>query len=150
MPSGVFNIQDLNAYQDLRNHGSSPHAQPLDYSTMANDVLTFCQKHSLEKVTLLGHSMYVMATSSRCPFLPRSRGGKVVSALALRDDLPKDYLRSLIVVDVAPVNHRISKQFFRYAKQMDEISKTGVRSRKEADAMLAKIEDVSSTTLPSS
>ena len=43
--------------QDLRNHGSSPHVDAMNYSVMANDVLYFLRKHSLSNVSLIGHSM---------------------------------------------------------------------------------------------
>jgi pimeloyl-ACP methyl ester carboxylesterase len=44
--------------KDLRNHGSSPHAEVMDYTSMASDVLHFCRTHNLSNVSLLGHSMY--------------------------------------------------------------------------------------------
>lgn len=50
-------IIELN--QDLRNHGSSPHAGPMDYATMAEDVAAFFKQHALKQPILLGHSMYV-------------------------------------------------------------------------------------------
>ena len=43
--------------QDLRNHGSSPHVEPMNYTVMAKDVLHFLQKHSLSNISLIGHSM---------------------------------------------------------------------------------------------
>lgn len=42
---------------DLRNHGSSPHITPMTYEHMAADVLHFFEKHELNDVSLLGHSM---------------------------------------------------------------------------------------------
>lgn len=45
------------AEQDLRNHGTSPHAEPHSYSVMASDVLYFFRTHHLLNVSLLGHSM---------------------------------------------------------------------------------------------
>lgn len=52
--------------KDLRNHGASPHADVMDYTSMASDVLHFCRTHNLSNVSLLGHSMYgyVMIYSS--------------------------------------------------------------------------------------
>jgi pimeloyl-ACP methyl ester carboxylesterase len=51
--SGLFS----HLSQDLRNHGSSPHATPMNYEAMATDVIHFLQSHSLSNVSLLGHSM---------------------------------------------------------------------------------------------
>lgn len=45
------------ASQDLRNHGSSPHARPMNYEAMAHDILHFFRSHSLSNVSLIGHSM---------------------------------------------------------------------------------------------
>lgn len=44
-------------HQDLRNHGTSPHAEPHTYSAMALDVIHFFETHKLSNVSLLGHSM---------------------------------------------------------------------------------------------
>jgi len=43
---------------DLRNHGSSPHAMPMTYEAMADDVQKFVEQRDLRKVTILGHSMF--------------------------------------------------------------------------------------------
>ena len=43
---------------DLRNHGSSPHALPMTYESMASDVRKFVEDKELKNVALLGHSMY--------------------------------------------------------------------------------------------
>ncbi len=45
------------AKQDLRNHGTSPHAEPHSYPAMATDVLHFFKTHQLSNISLLGHSM---------------------------------------------------------------------------------------------
>ncbi len=68
---------------DLRGHGRSPHAHPIDYPTMAADVLTFMDRHRLEKAHVLGHSM----------------GGKVAMELALG---APERVDRLVVVDIAP------------------------------------------------
>lgn len=68
---------------DLRGHGRSPHAHPIDYPTMAADVLAFMDRHGLAKTHVIGHSM----------------GGKVAMELTLT--VPKRIDR-LIVVDIAP------------------------------------------------
>lgn len=55
-------VRDLNrpVYAlDLRNHGSSPHATPMNYESMASDVRRFLDAKKLTDVSLMGHSMYV-------------------------------------------------------------------------------------------
>ena len=42
---------------DLRNHGSSPHALPMTYESMASDVRKFVEDKQLKNIVLLGHSM---------------------------------------------------------------------------------------------
>ncbi|SHK70974.1 alpha/beta fold hydrolase [Rhodothermus profundi] len=68
---------------DLRGHGRSPHAHPIDYPTMAADVQAFMDRHHLESAHVLGHSM----------------GGKVAMELALS---APERVRRLVVVDIAP------------------------------------------------
>ncbi|KAL4248699.1 AB hydrolase superfamily protein [Abortiporus biennis] len=91
-------VRDLNRpiyALDLRNHGSSPHAEPMNYSSMAEDVLEWCWKMSLTNISLLGHSM----------------GGKVAMAVALSPDMPEDLLSHLIVADIAPSRGTLSPEF---------------------------------------
>ncbi len=69
---------------DLRNHGSSPWAEPIDYSTMAEDVIALMDRLGCDAVSLLGHSM----------------GGKVAMHLALKQAVR---VERLVIVDIAPV-----------------------------------------------
>jgi Predicted hydrolases or acyltransferases (alpha/beta hydrolase superfamily) len=68
---------------DQRNHGRSPHADRIDYPSMAADLRAFINRHALAPATLLGHSM----------------GGKTAMQTAL--SFP-DRVDALIVVDMAP------------------------------------------------
>jgi esterase len=72
---------------DMRNHGVSPTAEPMDYPSMAADVLAFMARQGMEKVDLLGHSM----------------GGKVAMWLALHNP---EWIDHLIVADIAPVSYQ--------------------------------------------
>lgn len=72
---------------DLRNHGTSPHATPMDYPSMAADVIhTLASLHALP-AAIMGHSM----------------GGKVAMQLALSH---ADAVSSLLVSDIAPVKYK--------------------------------------------
>ncbi|TFK45823.1 alpha/beta-hydrolase [Heliocybe sulcata] len=109
---------------DLRNHGSSPHAEPMTYAAMAEDVLNFCQKHSLSNISLLGHSM----------------GGKVVMAVALHPSLPPMLLSHLVVADIAPSRARLSSEFEAYLRAMYRIETSQLQTKKEAQEILKEIE----------
>lgn len=109
---------------DLRNHGSSPHVEPMTYAAMAADVLAFCRKHHLEEASLLGHSM----------------GGKVAMALALNPELPLNLLKHLIVVDIAPAKAAMSPEFQGYVEVMKSIERRHVTSRQAAQKMLTSYE----------
>lgn len=110
---------------DLRNHGSSPHVEPMDYTTMANDVLHFFRKHSLSNVSLIGHSM----------------GGKVAMATALSPELPRDTLSNLIVVDIAPSRAlSLSQEFTGYFEGMQKVEDAQVSTRQDAQSILMEYE----------
>ncbi len=74
---------------DLRNHGRSPWHDDVSYPAMAEDVVELFDSLQLETATLVGHSM----------------GGKTAMVLAL---LHPHLVKSLVVVDIAPVNYRHS------------------------------------------
>ena len=42
---------------DARNHGHSDHHEDMSYEVMADDIVRLADKLSLEKFTVLGHSM---------------------------------------------------------------------------------------------
>src|SRR5690606_9374454 len=72
---------------DLRNHGSSPHADEMSYAAMMADVLAWMDARGLGRVTLLGHSM----------------GRILAMLLACRHP---ERIERLIVVDIAPKDYR--------------------------------------------
>ncbi|EMD31298.1 hypothetical protein CERSUDRAFT_100492 [Gelatoporia subvermispora B] len=109
---------------DLRNHGTSPHAEPMTYLSMASDVLQFCRDHSLRNVSLLGHSM----------------GGKVAMTVALNPDTPTDLLSRLIVADIAPSKGKLSDEFDGYIRALKKIAESRVTTRQEAQKILEPYE----------
>lgn len=70
---------------DLRNHGSSPHTEEMDWDTMTLDIREYINREGLvnPKPILLGHSL----------------GGRVAMQVALKHS---DLLAGAIIVDVAP------------------------------------------------
>ncbi|ORU91332.1 MAG: alpha/beta hydrolase [Cycloclasticus sp. symbiont of Poecilosclerida sp. N] len=106
---------------DLRNHGTSPHADKMDYVAMSADVLGFMQQQSLASAIVLGHSM----------------GGKVAMELALSDT---GKVSKLIVVDIAPVTYQ--HNFDDVLAGLYHVPLDTVSCRKDAEAYLAeKISD---------
>lgn len=102
---------------DLRNHGSSFHADTMDYPSMAADVIAYMDEQGLDKASLLGHSM----------------GGKVAMQVALQ---APDRVEKLIVADIAPVAYKPGHDaILEGLKQVDLAS---VRSRRDADKQLAE------------
>ena len=75
----VFNV-------DLRNHGESFHADEMNYSVMATDVVHLLHRLELGNCFILGHSM----------------GGKVAMTLAMQNP---DLVAAMIVADIAPVTY---------------------------------------------
>ncbi|KAH8395691.1 hypothetical protein KR222_009524 [Zaprionus bogoriensis] len=70
---------------DLRNHGDSPHADTHNSHGMTADIYAFLQSNSIERTSLMGHSM----------------GGRAVMHFALTYPQLVD---RLIVVDISPVS----------------------------------------------
>ena len=102
---------------DLRNHGGSPHADTMDYPSMAEDVLAYMDRQGMDKAAVLGHSM----------------GGKAVMLLALtRPEL----LRRVVVADIAPVSYGHTQKMFIDA--MRGVDLDSVERRSDAEAQLAE------------
>lgn len=102
---------------DLRNHGRSPHAESMDYSSIAADVRETLDRHGVNEATFLGHSL----------------GGKTAMELALSTP---DRVTSLIVVDIAPIVY--ARHHDEELEALRNLDLSGIRSRGEADAALAE------------
>ena len=103
----VFNI-------DIRNHGLSPHSDNMNYDLMADDLFEIVKDRSLNKVSLIGHSM----------------GGKIAIIFA---DKYRDFVEKLIVIDIC---HRSYEHIKKYNRLMNVISRINLmqfKSRIEID-----------------
>jgi len=107
---------------DLRNHGSSPHAEEMNYPSMMADVLAWMDAHGIARATLLGHSM----------------GGKVAMLLACRQS---ERVERLVVVDIAPKDYYWVAHRAEFAA-MAELDLAHLKSRGEAELRFeSRVED---------
>jgi esterase len=98
---------------DLRNHGQSPHAEPMDYPALAADVLAWMDREGIGQADLVGHSM----------------GGKTAMLLACRHP---QRVRRLVVVDIAPKAYRWAAHRAEFTAMM-ELNLADLKSRAEAE-----------------
>jgi len=101
---------------DMRNHGSSPHNEMMDYVSMTADVVKFLEDHGLSTASLLGHSM----------------GGKVAMWFALNHP---ERVNKLIVADIAPVSY--SHCFNKLIAALKVLPLADINNRKQAELLLA-------------
>ncbi|KAJ1943923.1 hypothetical protein EC988_006116 [Linderina pennispora] len=108
---------------DMRNHGQSPHIYPHRYQEMVDDIEAFVRALGVDRVSLMGHSM----------------GGKVSMTTALMNPGLVD---RLVVEDNVPCRVKLMHDYGYYIEGMRKISDRHVKSRREADEMLAEfVED---------
>ena len=100
---------------DLRNHGSSPHAESMRWAEMLSDLSAYLKTHDISECILMGHSL----------------GGKV--AMRFASEYP-DVVTKLIIVDIA------AKSYPPYHdaefRAMKSIAVGELGNRKEAEAAL--------------
>ncbi|MEN8214419.1 MAG: alpha/beta fold hydrolase [Pseudomonadota bacterium] len=101
---------------DLRNHGRSAHHPDVSYKAQAEDVHELMQALSLRSAHLVAHSM----------------GGKAAMTLALTQP---GAVRSLVVVDIAPVRYKHS--FSGIIDALRQLDLQLLQNRDQADSQLA-------------
>jgi esterase len=107
---------------DLRNHGSSSHADEMTYAAMAGDVVAWMDARGIAQATLMGHSM----------------GGKAAMLLACRH--PERVTR-LVIVDIAPKDYFWAAHRAEFAA-MNELDLGSLQSRAEAELRFeARVDD---------
>lgn len=111
-------LADRHAFHlvDLRNHGSSPHADAMRYTDMVEDVRALVDALGLDRFVLVGHSM----------------GGKAAMTMALTDSRG---IARLVNVDIAPVAY--PDRFVDMIDAMLALDLGKVRRRGDADKLLA-------------
>jgi pimeloyl-ACP methyl ester carboxylesterase len=102
---------------DLRNHGASPHADAMDYESMAADLRELLDALGIARARIAGHSM----------------GGKVAMAFAL---LYPERIEALAVLDMAPATYH--DQFSPLVCAALRLDLAGVGSRADADRQLER------------
>jgi len=102
---------------DLRGHGRSPHARPIDYPSMAADVAAMLEREGFTEAVLVGHSM----------------GGKTAMTLAL--EAPAR-VRRLVVLDIAPVRY-VDHDHRPLIRALRALDLGAIRYRRDADRALA-------------
>ena len=114
---------------DLRNHGRSPFSDVHTFNDMKADINEFFYRHSIQKATILGHSM----------------GGK--AAMWFAGDYPEK-IEKLIIADIAPRDYmelQHESQFYLHQNillAMMEVDFSRIKSRNEIeDFMSEKIDD---------
>ena len=101
---------------DLRNHGRSFHHPDVSYAALASDLLGLLDARGIDEADLVGHSM----------------GAKAAMWLALAEP---DRVRSLVVVDSAPVSY--PNRLDAILEGLKAIRLETLVTRAEADAVLA-------------
>ncbi len=100
---------------DLRNHGQSKHTDTMTYFEMADDIQHLMIHLSLDKVSLIGHSM----------------GGKVAMMTVLQKPA---MIKQLIVLDIAPV--RYERSYGKLFAAMENLPLDTIKSRKIAEQLM--------------
>ncbi len=100
---------------DQRNHGGSPHSNVFTYEAMAADLKEFVNDHSIEKFSLIGHSL----------------GGK--TAMLFATEYPT-LVDKLIIVDIAPKQYPVHHDTI--IEGLKSIDLTTLKSRGDADKAL--------------
>ncbi len=100
---------------DLRNHGSSPHADAMRWAELCDDLQAYLDEQGLNEIYLMGHSL----------------GGKIAMRYACQNT---DVVKKLIIVDIAakPYPPYHDNEF----RAMKRIPASELSNRKEAEELL--------------
>lgn len=102
---------------DQRNHGRSFHDDEFNYEVLSEDLKTYCDKHELKDMVLLGHSM----------------GGK--TAMLFATEFPQ-LVSKLVVADISPRFYPIHHDAI--LEGLSALDFKDIKSRGEADSFLSQ------------
>lgn len=102
---------------DQRNHGRSFHTDAFNYNLLAEDIKTYCEEHSIEKFSLLGHSM----------------GGKVAMLFAAQYP---EMLDKLVIADIGVKHYPQHHQLILEGLQALVTNPEAMSGRSEAETFL--------------
>lgn len=108
---GQFDVHAL----DLRNHGSSPHAESMRWAELMADLKLYLEMHALSEVLLMGHSL----------------GGKIAMKFAC--NYP-EFVKKLIIVDIAAKAY--PPHYDEEFRAMKRIPSGSIENRREAEELL--------------
>lgn len=100
---------------DLRNHGSSPHAQSMRWPELVADLKLYLETQALDEVLLMGHSL----------------GGKAAMKFACRYP---EQVKRLVIVDIAAKAY--PPHYDAEFRAMKRIPDGSVENRREAEELL--------------
>lgn len=110
-------VTDFDIVQvDMRNHGLSPRSDEMNYPAMAQDLLDTLDELSIDKATLIGHSM----------------GGKAVMAVTR---IAPERIDKLVAIDIAPVDYKVRRHDEIFAA-VNAVTEAGATTRQEAAALM--------------
>ena len=113
-----FSEQDFQVHLiDQRNHGHSFHSEEFNYDVLVEDLKNYCDKHHLENIILLGHSM-----GGKTAMLFATQYPELVSKLVIADISPRFY----------PVHHD------SILDGLSALDFDVIKSRGEADNVLSR------------
>ncbi|AIX74443.1 esterase [Mixta calida] len=104
---------------DVRNHGLSPRSEEMSYRAMAQDMLETLDRHDIDKVTVIGHSM----------------GGKIAMTMTA---LAPERIEQLVLIDIAPVDYQTRRHDAIFAA-VNAVTAAGVTQRSAAAEVMREI-----------
>lgn len=104
---------------DVRNHGLSPRSEEMSYRAMAQDMLETLDRHDIDKVTVIGHSM----------------GGKIAMTMTA---LAPERIEQQVLIDIAPVDYQTRRHDAIFAA-VNAVTAAGVTQRSAAAEVMREI-----------
>ena len=104
---------------DVRNHGLSPRSEEMSYRAMAQDMLETLDRHDIDKVTVIGHSM----------------GGKIAMTMTA---LAPERIEQLVLIDIAPVDYQTRRHDAIFAA-VNAVTAAGVTQRSAAAEVMREV-----------